>query len=241
MKEIFLKTEDNIKIAINYINNENESVVIICPGWFMTKDSGAFLKMSNDLSKYFDIITMDFRGHGKSSGFYTFSAKEESDLKTVIDYVKSNNYEQIHLLGFSLGGALVLLQGEKTSNEISKIITVSAPSEFYKIENRMYSPDAWIPTLFHKFEPRRWLTIRAGNPFLKKRKPVDIIQNIKCPTLFIAGEKDPTVLPWHTKKLHDKATCRKAYKLFSKTRHAEDIYLDYPEEFIKTCVNWLKD
>ena len=32
MKEIFLKTEDNIKIAINYINNENESVVIICPG-----------------------------------------------------------------------------------------------------------------------------------------------------------------------------------------------------------------
>ena len=156
MKEIFLKTEDNIKIAINYINNENESVVIICPGWFMTKDSKAFLKMSNDLSKYFDIITMDFRGHGKSSGFYTFSAKEESDLKTVIDYAKSNNYEQIHLLGFSLGGALVLLQGEKTSNEISKIITVSTPSEFYKIENRMYSPDAWIPTLFHKFEPRRW-------------------------------------------------------------------------------------
>lgn len=241
MKEIFLKTEDNIKIAINYINNENESVVIICPGWFMTKDSKAFLKMSNDLSKYFDIITMDFRGHGKSSGFYTFSAKEESDLKTVIDYAKSNNYEQIHLLGFSLGGALVLLQGEKTSNEISKIITVSAPSEFYKIENRMYSPDAWIPTLFHKFDPLRWLTIRAGNPFLKKRKPVDIIQNIKCPTLFIAGEKDPTVLPWHTKKLHDKATCRKAYKLFPITRHAEDIYLDYPEEFIKTCVNWLKD
>ena len=109
MKEIFLKTEDNIKIAINYINNENESVVIICPGWFMTKNSKAFLKMSNDLSKYFDIITMDFRGHGKSSGFYTFSAKEESDLKTVIDYAKSNNYEQIHLLGFSLGGALKLI------------------------------------------------------------------------------------------------------------------------------------
>lgn len=200
MKEIFLKTEDNIKIAINYINNENESVVIICPGWFMTKDSKAFLKMSNDLSKYFDIITMDFRGHGKSSGFYTFSAKEESDLKTVIDYAKSNNYEQIHLLGFSLGGALVLLQGEKTSNEISKIITVSAPSEFYKIENRMYSPDAWIPTLFHKFDPLRWLSIRAGNPFLKKRKPVDIIQNIKCPTLFIAGEKESDSLTLAYKK-----------------------------------------
>ena len=36
------------------------------------------------------------------------------------------------------------------NNDIDKIIAVSAPADFDKIENHMYSPDAWIPTLFPK-------------------------------------------------------------------------------------------
>ena len=199
MQEVFLKTLDNIKIAINHYSTNRNSVIIIAPGWFMTKDSKIFKKMSKDLFKTFDIISMDFRGTGKSGSFYTFSAKEEQDLNCVINYAKTR-YEKIFVLGFSLGGALSIISGAKNKN-INGIIAVSAPTEFYKIENKMYSPDAWIPTLFQKFEPLRWLTIRAGNPFLRKEKPIDLVQKITVPTLFIAGEKDPTVCPWHTQKL----------------------------------------
>lgn len=199
MIEKFLKTTDNVKIAINHYINSNDEVVILCPGWFMTKDSAVFKKMSKDFTGYYDVITMDFRGHGKSGGFYTFTSNEEKDLDAVIDFAKSI-YKKIYLCGFSLGGALVLLHGAK-NNDIDKIIAVSAPADFDKIENHMYSPDAWIPTLFQKFEPLRWLTIRAGYPLLSKDKPVDFAANINVPTLFIAGEKDPTVFPWHTKLL----------------------------------------
>lgn len=238
MKQLTLKTKDNIKIAINHYENKKDEVLILCPGWFMTKDSKVFKRMSKDFEKYFDVIAMDFRGHGKSSGFYTFMSKEEQDLSEVVKYAKSQNYKKIYLLGFSLGGGLVLIHTAK-EKDIDKVIAVSAPTEFYKIENRMYSPDAWIPTLFQKFEPLRWLTIRAGNPFLKKEKPLALIKNITVPTLFIAGEKDPTVLAWHTEKLYNEAICEKEFKLFPKTRHAEDLYLDYPKEFLNTCVNWL--
>lgn len=238
MKQLTLKTKDNINISINHYNNGKDCVIILCPGWFMTKDSQIFKKMSLEFEKYFDVIAMDFRGHGKSSGFYTFMAKEEEDLKEVVKYAKSQNYKKVFLLGFSLGGGLVLIHSAKQKN-VNKVIAVSAPTEFYKIENRMYSPDAWIPTLFQKFEPARWLTIRAGNPFLKKEKPIKLIKNIDTPTLFLAGEKDPTVLAWHTEKLYNEAVCEKEFKLFKKTRHAEDLFFDYPEEFIETCVNWL--
>lgn len=166
MQEVFLKTLDNIKIAINHYSTNRNSVIIIAPGWFMTKDSKIFKKMAKALFKTFDIISMDFRGTGKSGSFYTFSAKEEQDLNCVINYAKTR-YEKIFVLGFSLGGALSIISGAKNKN-INGIIAVSAPTEFYKIENKMYSPDAWIPTLFQKFEPLRWLTIRAGNPFLRK-------------------------------------------------------------------------
>lgn len=187
MQEVFLKTLDNIKIAINHYSTNRNSVIIIAPGWFMTKDSKIFKKMAKALFKTFDIISMDFRGTGKSGSFYTFSAKEEQDLNCVINYAKTR-YEKIFVLGFSLGGALSIISGAKNKN-INGIIAVSAPTEFYKIENKMYSPDAWIPTLFQKFEPLRWLTIRAGNPFLRKEKPIDLVQKITVPTLFIAGEK----------------------------------------------------
>lgn len=238
MQEVFLKTLDNIKIAINHYSNNRNSVIIIAPGWFMTKDAKIFKKISEDLFENFDVITMDFRGSGKSGGFYTFTAKEEQDLNCVIDYAK-NQYQKVFILGFSLGGALSIISGAKNEN-IDGIIAVSAPTEFYKIENKMYSPDAWIPTLFQKFEPKRWLSIRAGNPFLPKEKPIDLVEKITVPTLFIAGEKDPTVCPWHTQKLFEIAKCKKDFILYEKARHAEDLYTDYPEKFINHCKNWFE-
>lgn len=237
MREIFLKTEDNTKIGINYYENNFEKVIIVCPGWFMTKDSAVFLKLGEEFSKYFDVITMDFRGHGKSSGFYTFTAREEFDLQAVVEFAKTK-YKNVILCGFSLGGALVVLHAAK-NNDVSKVIAVSAPCDFMKIENHIYSPDAWIPTLFQKFEPFRWLTIRAGNPFLYKERPIDLVNKITVPTLFLAGEKDPTVFPWHTKALFDKAVCEKQYKLFKKARHAEDLFMDFEQEFMQTCISWI--
>ena len=239
-KEIFLKTSDGVKIAINLYSKARDSVVIICPGWFMTKDAAIFKQISYDLFVSFDIIAMDFRGSGRSGGFYTFSTKEPIDLYRVISYAKEVlEYKNVYLLGFSLGAAVSIICSAQNS-DVDKLIVVSAPADFDKIENKMYSPDAWIPTLFQKFEPLRWMTIRAGNPFLSKIKPIDVAADIAVPTLFIAGEKDPTVLPWHTKALYDKAHCKKDYKLFTKTRHAEDIYHDYPTEFIEMCRNWFE-
>ncbi len=236
--ETFVRTNDNIKIAFNLYSNNKDSVVVICPGWFMTKDSRIFKLLALDFSKYYDVIVMDFRGHGKSSGFYTFSAKEQFDLDAVINYIKTNyTYKNVFLCGFSLGAAVVLNYCAISSG-ISKAIAVSAPADFMKIENRMYLPDAWIPTLFQKFEPLRWLSIRPGFPLLKKEKPIDSVDKIKIPTLFVAGEKDPTVFPWHTKVLFDKAKCPKKYELFTKARHAEDIYNDFHDEFMELCINW---
>ncbi len=239
MNKLFLKTIDNIKISINHYDSGKDEVVILCPGWFMTKDSASFNELARVLGEKYDVISMDFRGHGNSGGFYTFTAKEEADIDIVVDFA-AKKYKKVYLFGFSLGGALVLLYGAKHKN-VDKIIAVSAPVDFMKIENRMYSPDAWIPTLFQKFEPSRWLTIRAGFPWYKKDNPIDFVDKITVPTLFIAGEKDPTVLPWHTKMLSEKAVCKKDYVLFKNARHAEDLFHDYPEKFLKICFDWLEE
>lgn len=236
MDKIFLKTVDNINIAVNHIKNNHKEVIILVHGWFMTKDSRAFSSLAKDFSKYFDVISFDCRGHGKSSGFYTFTSKETIDLKTVVEFAKKQ-YEKIYLIGFSLGGALVLIHSS-LNIDVDKVIAVSAPCDFNKIENKIWKKEAWLPT-FKKFELERWISIRPSLIMRKKIKPIDVIKNIKVPTLFIAGEKDPTVCPWHTKLLYEKATCPKKFELF-KSIHAEDLYLDNPQQFINTCIKWLK-
>ncbi len=236
MKEIRLKTEDNVEIALNHYENGFEDVIIIAPGWFMTKDSKSFKDMSDILSKKSDILVLDFRGHGHSGGFYTFTSKEIKDMDAAVKFA-SERYKKIYLMGFSLGAAIVLIAGAKNSN-IEKIIAVSAPISFEKIENMVWKKEAWIPTL-KKFEPKRWFSIRPALPIGKKIKPIEIVDSIKCPTLFIAGEKDPTVCSWHTKTLYDKAICKKRYEIFKDCCHAEDLFLQDKNKFIQLCSDWL--
>ena len=237
MVELKLKTKDGVNIAINHYQNNFDSVVILAPGWFMTKESKSFVEMSKEFSKYTDVLAMDFRGHGKSSGFYTFTSKEINDISTVINYSKEK-YKKIYLVGFSLGGAIVLIAGARYKF-INKIISISPPTNFNKIENHVWKKEAWLPTL-QKCELKRWISIRPSlNLTCKKINPIDIVDKITCPTLFLAGEKDPTVGNWHTEELFKKAVCKKGYELFKNGCHAEDLFIQNREKFIKLCTNWL--
>ncbi len=236
MKSLFLQTVDNIKLALNWYQTNHDEVIIVIAGWFMTKDSKAFSLLGESLSKDFDIITFDCRGHGKSSGFYTFTANEILDVKTVVDFAKQH-YKKIYLMGFSLGGGLALIYAA-SNHDIDKIIAVSAHSDFKKIENKMWHPNAWRETL-KKFELKRWLSVRPSLKIKKKIAPIAVVDRITVPTLFIAGAKDPTVCCWHTKSLYDKATCPKKFELFENGIHAEDLFLHEPERFFNLCRGWL--
>lgn len=236
-REIYLKTQDGVKIALNHYKTGHDEVLIVAHGWFMTKDSKFFFDMSNVLSQSFDVITMDFRGHGKSSGFYTFTSKEPQDLKSVVEYAKKQQYKKIYLIGFSLGGALVLIHSAKEKN-VDKVIAVSAPYSFKKIENQMWRKESWIGYL-RKFELKRFFSVRPSPIIQKKISPIDVVDKIEVPTLFIAGERDPIVHSWHTKSLFEKANCKKHFELFKNCYHAEDLFLQEREKFLNVCKNWL--
>lgn len=238
MFQHYLHTKDNIKIALNHYKSGFKEVVIIAHGWCMTKDSNAFKKISEAFNKNFDVITFDFRGHGKSKGFFTFTAKEIYDIECVVEFAKNQGYKKIHLAGFSLGAAISLIYA--SNSFVDNIIAVSAPCEFNKIENQMYKKEAWLET-FKKFELKRFLSIRPHIFPFKKIKPIEIVEKINCPILFISGEFDPTVHPWHTEILYKKAQTKKEYKMYKNGFHAEDLFLYFEDDFMEACNNWLKN
>ena len=237
MEELKIITDDKVEIAANGYFSGREEVVIVAPGWCMTKDSDAFKKISEMFFAEYDVICFDFRGHGKSNGWFTFTSKEIKDLDSVVNFAKKKGYSKIYLAGFSLGGGLVTIYA--ANHDVDKVIAVSAHSDFDKIENQMWKKEAWGET-FKKFELGRFLSIRPDIIPHKKIKPIDKIKDVSAPTLFIAGKKDPTVHSWHTEELYNQAVCPKEYKLYENGCHAEDLYLHYKEDFSKRCIEWLQ-
>jgi len=233
-----LTTYDGTKIKINEITSNREEVLIIAPGWFMCKDSIPFQKMAYEFSKHFDVITMSFRGHCSSGGKFTFTSREYDDLNTVINFARKG-HKKVYVIGFSLGSATAIITQYKYHNA-DKLILVSPPVDFNRIENHVWNKNAYIPTL-KKFELGTWINITPGKFWLKKIKPIDVIDKISpSPVLIIAGGKDPIIYLWHAEQLFEKAKEPKDIIIYEKSKHAEDIYIENQEKFLNDCLNWLK-
>ncbi len=238
MNRNYILTQDKIKIAYNHYKSNFDNVLIVAHGWFMSKDSNAFKQICQSFNEYFDIISFDFRGHCSSSGLYTFGAEETNDLKAIVDFAKTQ-YKKIYLIGFSLG-SLISIDYCAKYNNIDKLILVSAPTDFKKIENNIFSPNAFIPTL-KKFEFKRWFSIRFTHPFKKKPIPIELISKIKIPLFFIAGENDPIIKVWHNQELFKTASTIKKELIIKGGKHAEDLFLEHKSLFMEECINWLKE
>ena len=78
-----------------YANNRRELVILV-HGFFNSRKAVLFQKMAAELSKDFDVAVVDLRGHGDSSGLFTWTAKEPDDLLVLIDHL-APKYEKIHV------------------------------------------------------------------------------------------------------------------------------------------------
>lgn len=235
-EELYLKTSDGIKLAINHFKKRQDEVIIIANGWTMSKDSKFIDEMAKLFAETLDVISFDFRGHGKSSGSYTFTSKESEDLKTVVSYAK-NIYKKIYLIGFSLGGAISIIHSANTES-IDRLVIVSSPYSFARIKHFMWAKD-FVTNPFKKYEFNICLKLRPSPIIQKKVRPIDVVEKINIPTLFIAGDLD-TITPCNdTRSLFYKAKCKKKFELFKNCNHAEDILHQDGEKLIKTCLEWL--
>ncbi len=233
----FVKAVNGIDISLHHRKAGRKAAVVIAPGYFQSHSTKTFKSIAGDIEKYFDVIAMDFRGHGKSQGLYTFSAREKNDLKAVIDYARPS-YQRIGVLGFSLGGSVAIIEEAEFKN-IDSIVCVGSPMDFRKVEfKKWWKPAAWKVAI-KGFE--RGAGARPGSPFHKKVKPIDVISSISpTPVLFVHGSKDPTVNVRHSLMLFERAGDPKDLQIFYKGSHAEEIYRRFREEFIKVVIDWFK-
>ncbi|WP_200980577.1 YheT family hydrolase [Echinicola sp. 20G] len=146
-----IKTEDNDFLDLDWLKGGRKKIVIISHGLEGDSRRPYMCGMAQYFfQKGYDILTWNFRGCSgelnKQPFFYHSGATY--DLNEVIKYVE-NDYDEIYLIGFSLGGNLTLKYlGEQfeTNAKIKKAVAISVPlhlkSSCIKIstgENIIYS------------------------------------------------------------------------------------------------------
>jgi len=233
-----LTTVDHQRISFQHFKNGCQAVIIIAHGYFNSKQALILQQLAQALGGEYDIFMFDFRGHGKSSGVFTWTSREGNDLRAVLDFI-SPQYSKIGLVAFSIGASISInfLANDK---RVDSFICVSAPSDMSKIDYWVWPLDWKDNAAYILFNSRGWIGkgVRPGPFWLSKEKPIDNVSKITIPIMFIHGSRDWVIRPWHSKSLYQKASGIKKISFIENGSHAEYLMRDYPEQFVVEARNW---
>jgi len=233
-------TTDQHVISYDHYQNGHDKVVIIAHGFYNSKQALLMKELGEALQSEYDIITMDFRGHGKSGGLFHWTSKEYLDMEAVLKFA-SGKYKKIGVVGFSLGAATSMIVASQ-NDSIASLISVSGPTEFSKIEYHFWGLDPEHDLYYTLLgQGRIGKGVRPGPFWLSKKRPIDCVGKIKCPVLYIHGEKDWLIKPWHSEQLFQKTNSKKQLVVIKKGPHAESLVRKNKEEIIRPIREWFKE
>ena len=187
-EEINFRTRDGLILKGWFIPKEGKkTTIIVCHGYPF--DKGNILPSSLFLRREYNLFLFDFRAMGESEGRYTTAGyHEKKDLLAAIDYLKSRGIERIGALGFSLGGAVILMAHNP---DIKAIVSDSSYATL----------DLMLHSLFRHYHFLRYpfiftvkLLSRTVLGFATSSvAPVDTISKVRVPILLIHGARDSQI------------------------------------------------
>ncbi len=238
--DLSLFTSDGERIAASHYRNGKDRLVLVSHGFFNSRNSRTLQRAIGFLVPRYDVITFDYRGHGESSGSYTFSAREGRDLEAVFAYIRRFAYRKKALLGFSLG-AYVPVSSPGSRQFFDSMMLVSCPWSFISIDCHFWEKPVLVSFRDMFNENAKGRGARIGNPFLKKPFASEAMPHIKAPVLFVHGQKDWLVKPWHSRALFNLKGRPGRLEILRDGFHAEKLADQFPGRFSQLSLEWFRE
>ena len=233
-----VRAEDGQEVHYDHYRFGHHKAVIIAHGFFNSKDAVLLKYLGTLHHDRYDVIIMDFRGHGDSKGLFYWTTREPMDLDAVLRHAGCD-YDRLGVIGFSLGGAISLIVASR-SGLMHSIVSVSAPSEFEKIDYRFWELDLETDVVGNLIgDGRIGKGVRPGPFWLKKEKPVTVVPKISVPVFYIHGEADWVIKPWHARELFEKTRApQKQLLLVQDGPHAEYLIKKNEPDVVPAILEW---
>jgi len=160
------------------------------------------------LAKDYDVVSLNFSGHGGESFKDKFSIAQFSE--ELHDFIKTNNLESVSIFGYSMGGYVALYFAQFYPEKVKKIITLG--TKFYWTEAisskevERLNPDIievkipkFAEILKNRHQPNDWKLVLTKTAQMMTNMGIENpLQSadyltINTPTLCLIGENDEMV------------------------------------------------
>ena len=153
-----IDTPDNDFLDIDWIRSNNKRLVILSHGLEGHSQRPYMTGMANYAHTHnWDVLAWNFRGcsNAPNNHAYSYHSGKTEDLALIIQHALDNNYEEIVLIGFSIGGNKTLLHLGMNNNHIPKEIIAAAA---ISVPCDLKSSSAHLAQLSHKLYMQNFLT-----------------------------------------------------------------------------------
>lgn len=152
-ERVRVDTWDKDFIDLDFSKVDSKSIVLLIHGLEGSSESHYMISTSKELNKHgLDTVSMNLRGCSGEDNLLlqTYHSGKTDDVKFIIEYLLQNySYENIAIVGFSLGGNITLKYLGEFTNELPKkvkggiaisvpIDLTSAQAEMNKVKNKLY-------------------------------------------------------------------------------------------------------
>ena len=189
----------------------------------------------------YTLLMPSMRAHGLSGGaIITMGLLEHKDTCLWIRYIMSMDPKaEIYIYGVSMGAATTLMAlAEQEGVYIKAAISDCAFTSAIDVFDGVLEKELHFPYRWYLYAGNDLLYQRTGIS-IKQARPIDIVDKIKCPVLFIHGDIDDLVPCNMVEELHDKATCEKERLIIYDAGHAlssssnPEKYWEHVDAFLK--------
>ena len=188
----------------------------------------------------YNVLMFDLRGHGESDGDRMSAGYYETrDLGGAVDYVVGLGFEDIGVLGFSMGAVTALMTAAEC-DDIDVIVSDSAYADLTEMIEPQFAQRTSFPAFF--LRPLLFMVKMMYGIDFTAIKPIEVVAEIAPrPILFIQGELDDTVPPEHASNLLAASNNPlNELWLLPDVGHVE-AYINYPEEYMSRVTSFFDE
>ncbi|HIW62486.1 MAG TPA: alpha/beta fold hydrolase [Candidatus Stackebrandtia excrementipullorum] len=125
-----LATVDGVSICARHIPGDRSHAVVVAHGFSGNCHQRRSVAIARMFAVDSGVVSIDFRGHGHSTGLSTVGDLEIHDIEAAVAFAKSRGYGRISVVGFSMGAA-VAIRHAAIFGGVSAVAAVSGPAHWY--------------------------------------------------------------------------------------------------------------
>jgi len=227
-ENVSFTTSDGLRLKGWFIpNKESDAVVLVGHGYPF--DKANILQATHFLADNYNLLLFDFRYFGESEGRYTTGGvKESKDVLAATEFLKKERkFTKIGAIGFSMGGAAILMSESK---DLDAVVIDSTYATMDLVLERLFAFFPGILKLpFVALTKFYGLLVFKINP--NEVSPLNSIKGIKVPIFLIHGENDSQISVKNAHLLYENSNKDKTELWIVPNADHGMAFALYPEEY----------